>query len=65
MSNVSMNEFQALCLAAKASKKDYPDEIVIVYKQDDGNFSYIVESNYLGDFNKIYNRYLNGSLVQV
>ena len=58
-----LTEFSALNKASHLSKTHFIDEIVIVYKTEDGEYSCGVESNYLGDESKILQRYLNGKIV--
>jgi hypothetical protein len=56
-------EFEALNKACRLSKRQYLDEIVIVYKMKDGDYCWGLESEYIGDEKDICERYLNGVLV--
>lgn len=47
----------------KVSKVEYPDEVIVIFKKDNGDYSWCLESNYYGDESKILERYLNGVFV--
>ena len=56
-------EFEALNKACRLSKRQYLDEIVIVYKTESNDYLWGLESEYTGDEKNITERYLNGVLV--
>jgi hypothetical protein len=57
-------EFQAINKAVKMSKNDYCKDLVfVVFQKEDNDFSWCLESEYMGDEDKIIERYLNGSIV--
>ena len=58
-------EFQAIQKALELSKKSFPNEVIVVFKKDDGNFDACVESEYLGDESKVYECYMDGHIVAV
>ena len=56
-------EFQALNKAVKVSKKDFADMVVVVFKKEDGLYSYALEAEYTGRDENICEKYLNGVMV--
>jgi hypothetical protein len=58
-----VTEFTALNTAVRLSKTQFPDEIVVVFRNAKGDFCYCVESEYTGDDENITQRYLNGHIT--
>jgi hypothetical protein len=47
----------------KVSKIEYPDEVIVVFQKSNGDYSWVLEANYIGDEDRIFGRYLNGKLA--
>lgn len=58
-------EFDAIVKAVRISKDEFRDEVIVVFKKDDGTFDACLETEYLGEEDKVYEKYLNGSIVRM
>lgn len=57
------NEFDGILKAIDLSKKEFQNEVVIVFQKDSGDYDACLESCYTGDDDKIFDRFLNGNHV--
>lgn len=58
-----VTQFQAIQKALNLSTKMFPNEIIVVFQKIDGSYDACVESEYLGDEDKIFDRYMDGHIV--
>lgn len=56
-------EFEAINKALRLSKKQYQNEVVVVYQKANGKYDACPESEYTGDDENICGKYLNGGLA--
>jgi hypothetical protein len=56
-------EFQAINKVSRISKKRFPDEVIVVFKKEDGDYDFCPESEYVGIDECICGRYLNGNIA--
>jgi hypothetical protein len=58
-------EYDAINRAIKLSKTEFIDEIVIVFKKEDGSYGVLPESTYIGDDDAICGKYFRGNLAPI
>lgn len=58
-----VSEFEAILKAVNLSKKEFLNEVVVVFLKDNGDYDSCLESCYIGDNDKIFDRFLNGNHV--
>ena len=58
-----VTEFQVINQVVRISKEKYPDEVMVIYKDDGGCCNFCLESEYIGKEEQICGRYLNGGLA--
>jgi len=59
------NEFQIINKIARISKKRFPDEVIVVFKKEDGDYDFCPEAEYVGEDDNICGRYLNGHIALI
>jgi len=50
--------------AARVSRKEFPDQVLVVFRKENGDYSCILESEYVGNDDYIMARYLNGEIIK-
>jgi hypothetical protein len=62
---VLKTEFQAINRVVRISKEEYPDEVLVIYKKEDGTYDFCPESEYTGIDENVLGRYLNGHIAPI
>jgi hypothetical protein len=60
---VLSTEFQAINRAVKLSISQYRDEVLVVYQRANGEFDISPESEFHGNDDNIFGKYLNGHIA--